>query len=305
MKTSSRHRKPKPHWIKVSLLPLGEDFKRVSRSIKTKGLATVCEEAFCPNRGECWGSGTATIMLMGDTCTRNCKFCSVRVGSPRGWLDPLEPMKVVRTIEELNLNYIVLTSVARDDLPDGGADHIARTIEAIHEYHPDVLVEVLIPDFKGNERSLRRVLQARPDVLAHNIETVRRLTPVVRDRRANYDQSLLVLRKSKEIMPSIYTKSSIMVGLGETDEEIIETMKDLRSNGVDILTIGQYLQPSRKQLDVVEYVHPDKFLEWKKIGMTMGFLFVASGPLVRSSYKAGEYFLQHHLRKRRDGIRES
>ncbi len=301
MTLSSRKSKSKPHWIKVSLLPIGESYKQVSRAVKKKGLATVCEEALCPNRGECWSSGTATIMLMGDTCTRNCKFCSVRVGSPKGWLDPLEPLKAAKIVEELNLNYVVLTSVARDDLPDGGAHHIARTIETIREHHPKVLIEVLIPDFKGDETSLKTVLEARPDVLAHNIETVRRLTPLVRDRRASYDTSLQVLKRSKEIIPEIYTKSSIMVGLGETDVEIIETMRDLKTNGVDILTIGQYLQPSRQQLDVVEYIHPDKFLEWEKIGKQLGFLFVASGPLVRSSYKAGEYFLQNHLNQQENG----
>ncbi len=304
MVASSRNTKPKPYWLKVSLLPVGDDYKRVSSSVKSRGLATVCEEAYCPNRAECWSSGTATIMLMGDTCTRNCKFCSVKVGSPKGWLDPLEPLKTAKLIEELRLSYVVLTSVARDDLPDGGADHIARTVETIREYHPNVLIEVLIPDFKGSESSLRRVLEARPDVLAHNIETVRRLTPQVRDRRASYDQSLRVLKKAKEIMPEVYTKSSLMVGLGETDEEIIETMKDLRNHDVDILTIGQYLQPSRKQLIVVEYVHPDKFLKWKTIGKKMGFLFVASGPFVRSSYKAGEYFLQNHLKRLEASLNE-
>ncbi len=297
MAVSSKNRKPKPQWLRVPLLPVGDVYKQVSKSVKRKGLSTVCEEAQCPNKSECWSSGTATIMLMGDTCTRNCKFCSVRVGSPRGWLNPLEPLKTARTVAELKLKYVVLTSVARDDLPDGGAEHIARTIETIHAYHPEVLVEVLIPDFKGKEEALKRVLLAKPDVLAHNIETVRRLTPLVRDRRASYDQSLQLLKKTKEMDSSILTKSSIMVGLGETNDEILETMRDLRSVDVDILTIGQYLQPTRRQLEVVKYVHPEKFQEWERIGLEMGFLFVASGPLVRSSYKAGEYFMLNHLGK--------
>ncbi len=234
-------------------------------------------------------------MLMGDVCTRGCRFCAVTSGHPNGYLDPLEPWKVAQVVSEWGLDYIVLTSVARDDLPDGGAEHFARTIRAIKHKTPTTLVEVLIPDFRGDREALQKVVDAQPDVIDHNIETVERLTPKVRDRRATYRQSLTVLETIKKLDPARCTKSSIMVGLGETDEEILQTMRDLRAVGVDILTIGQYLRPSPRHLEVVEYVHPDKFAWWKEIGEALGFRYVASGPLVRSSYRAGEFFVKSLL----------
>jgi len=258
-------------------------------------LHTVCEEAHCPNICECWGGGTATFMVMGDLCTRHCRFCAVKSGRPNGYLDPLEPVKLAYAIRRMNLRYVVVTSVDRDDLEDGGASHFAACIREIRRLNPSIYVEVLIPDFRGDVEALKRVVEARPNVVAHNIETVRRLTPIVRDPRAGYDQSLAVLENIKELDGGIYTKSSIMVGLGETKEEVVSAMRDLREVGVDFLTIGQYLQPSKGHIPVKEYVHPDVFEEYRLIGESLGFKYVASGPLVRSSYKAGEYFIVKNL----------
>ncbi len=229
---------------------------------------------------------------MGDICTRGCRFCNVKTGNPKGYLDPEEPKRVAEAIREWNLKYVVITSVDRDDLPDGGANHFAKTVRKIKNLNPEILIEPLIPDFQGNLDSLKIVLDSNPDVLAHNVETVERLTPYVRDKRASYKTSLKVLENSKKLRPDIYTKSSIMVGLGEEEEEIIKTLKDLRETGVDIVTIGQYLRPSshRKFLEVREYIHPEKFEYYKKIALEMGFLYCASGPFVRSSYKAYEVF---------------
>lgn len=237
-------------------------------------------------------------MLMGDVCTRGCRFCAVTSGHPNGYLDPLEPWKVAQVISRWGLDYVVLTSVCRDDLPDGGAEHFAQTIQAIKQKAPTTLVEVLIPDFRGDINALEKVVSARPDVIGHNIETVERLTSKVRDRRATYRQSLTVLENVKKLDPTRYTKSSLMVGLGETDAEILQTMRDLRAVGVDFLTIGQYLRPSPRHIEVIEYVHPEKFARWKEIGEAMGFRYVASGPLVRSSYRAGEFFIKSLLRSR-------
>lgn len=288
---------PKPDWIKVKL-PSGENYLKLKGLLRGANLHTVCEEANCPNIAECWGGGTATFMLMGDTCTRGCRFCNVKVGNPQGILDELEPSKIANAMKSLGLTYIVLTSVARDDLPDGGADHIAKTVKAIKKIDPKMLVEVLIPDFQNNIDSLKRVIDSGSDVLAHNVETVRRLTPKIRDRRANYEQSLEVLRNAKMLNHKIITKSSIMLGIGEKEEEVVKTMEDLRTNGVDALTIGQYLQPSRGHLAVVDYVYPDTFQRLRRIGEEMGFLYVASGPLVRSSYKAGEFYLEKIIRRK-------
>ncbi len=240
-------------------------------------------------------------MLMGDVCTRGCRFCAVASGQPNGYLDPLEPWKVAQVLSAWGLDYVVLTSVARDDLPDGGAQHLAKVIGAIKQKNPQILVEILIPDFRGNIDSLRKVVAAQPEVIGHNIETVERLTPKVRDCRANYRQSLMVLENVKKLDPRRYTKSSIMVGLGETDAEISQTMRDLRAVGVDILTLGQYLRPSQRHLAVVEYVHPDKFTGWKRFGESLGFRYVASGPLVRSSYRAGEFFIKNLLKRELEG----
>jgi lipoic acid synthetase len=285
----------KPEWIKVKL-PTGKDYVRIRRIIKSFCLNTVCEEALCPNIADCWGSGTATIMILGDICTRACKFCSVTKGNPKGYLDVNEPERVARAVFKANLDYVVLTSVCRDDLKDGGASHFAETIKAIKKIRPKAIVEVLIPDFQGDESSLKKVVDANPNVIGHNIEVVERLSKLVRDRRASYELSLFVLEKIKELNPKIYTKSSIMVGLGETKDEVIQAMKDLRLAKVDFLTIGQYLRPSKRQMQVVRYVSPNEFKYYEQIGLSLGFLFVASGPLVRSSYKAGEYFVKSVLR---------
>lgn len=288
----------KPDWLKVRP-PAGENFVRLKSLLRGLDLHTVCEEARCPNVAECWGGGTATIMLMGDLCTRGCRFCAVTSGNPSGLLDALEPLKVARAISELGLKYVVLTSVDRDDLLDGGADHFARTVEAIKAANSHVLVEVLIPDFQGDQGALTRVLRAHPDVVAHNIETVRRLTPRVRDRRATYDQSLRVLSMLKRL-GAAHTKTSIMLGLGESTEEVGQTMDDLRSVGVDILTLGQYLRPTDWHLEVVEYVHPSTFEALRATGESKGFLYVAAGPLVRSSYRAGEFFVENLIREGRN-----
>jgi lipoic acid synthetase len=259
----------------------------------------VCEEAHCPNVWECWGGGTATIMLMGDTCTRGCRFCAVKSGNPHGALDLDEPRKVAMALAELDLSYVVLTSVDRDDLPDGGAGHFAKTVQEIKARCPELLVEALIPDFQGDLEAVRTVVDAGVDVLDHNVETVERLQGTVRDRRANYAQSLKVLRAAKGMRGDLFTKSSIMLGLGETREEVIATMRDLRENDVDILTLGQYLRPSSWHLAVQEYVPPEAFDELREAGEALGFAYVASGPLVRSSYRAGEFFVEKVIRTRK------
>lgn len=283
----------KPEWLKVRP-PVGENYTRLKGISKSLGLATVCEEAKCPNIGECWAGGTATFMLMGEVCTRGCRFCAVNTGNPNGWLDLEEPDKVAKTIQAAHWEYVVLTSVDRDDLPDGGAAHFAKTVTRIRELNPEIIIEVLIPDFQGNEEPLRTLVGSQPEVIAQNIETVERLTHPVRDRRAGYQQTMTLLRRVKEWSPQTYTKSSIMLGLGETDDEIRQTMKDLRAHGVDILTLGQYLQPTHKHLPVEAFVTPEKFKEWQHIAeQEYGFLFCASGPLVRSSYRAGEFFIKN------------
>lgn len=287
-------RTPKPEWLKVRM-PSGERYHFIKSRLRQLGLATVCEEARCPNIGECWGGGTATIMVMGDTCTRGCKFCNVKTGNPRGQLDPLEPQKTATMIKEMGLDYVVITSVDRDDVADGGAGHFAAVIRETKATAPACLVEVLIPDFRGDADQLRTVVDAHPDVLAHNVETVRRLTPTVRDPRATYDQSLTLLARAKAMTPSLVTKSSIMLGLGETDDEVRQALRDLREHGCDIVTFGQYLQPSPKHLPVQAFITPDQFAAWQTVAEGMGFLYVASGPLVRSSYRAGELFIKGKL----------
>lgn len=291
---TKKKREPKPPWLRVGL-PGGERYNKVKATLERLNLHTVCKEAQCPNVGECWGGGTATVMLMGDVCTRGCRFCDVNSGNP-GALDPNEPRNLAEAVSELDLDYVVVTSVNRDDLPDGGAGHFAEAIRELKKRAPNLLVEVLIPDFQGVRSSLDLIVEAGPDVVAHNIETVRRLTPRVRDRRAEYDQSMEVLRYLKE-RGARFTKSSIQIGHGEEDAEVRETLADLRANDVDIVTLGQYLRPSSKHLPVVEYVPPERYEAWQKEGESMGFLFCASGPLVRSSYRAGELFLKAHLRR--------
>lgn len=288
----------KPDWLKVKL-PSGENYTRLKRISKSLKLATVCEEARCPNIGECWAGGTATFMVMGDTCTRGCRFCAVKTGNPQGLLDMAEPDKLADTVRDSHWEYIVLTSVDRDDLPDGGASHFARCITEVKKASPEIITEVLIPDFQGQEEPLKTLLDSNPDVVAQNIETVERLTHPVRDRRAGYQQTMTLLQRVKAWRPDIYTKSSIMLGLGETDDEVIQCMKDLRMHDVDILTLGQYLQPTKKHLNVERYVTPEEFDRWEALAVEMGFLYCASGPLVRSSYRAGEFFIKGVIQKQR------
>jgi lipoic acid synthetase len=279
----------KPKWLKTRP-PSGEEYLHINQLTKKLNLATVCQSAKCPNMAECWQAGTATIMIMGDVCTRNCRFCAVKTGDPNGWLDHEEPQKVAKAISEMGLSYVVLTSVDRDDLEDLGADHFAQTIRALKEAKGDILVEVLTPDFCGREELIAEVIGATPDVFAHNIETVRRLTPKARDRRATYENSLKVLRVAKEVNPNQLTKSAIMLGIGERETEVEESMQDLLKVGCDFLTLGQYLQPTPRSLRVKEFVAPKVFDEWKAKALKMGFKAVASGPMVRSSYKAAEMF---------------
>ena len=287
----------KPPWIKVRL-PTGERqarYNQVRERARDLGLHTVCEEAKCPNIGECWGGGTATFMVMGDICTRGCRFCAVTTRRKGGPLDPLEPQKGANAIAEMQLDYVVVTSVDRDDLPDQGADHLAACIREIQSRNPRTLLEVLIPDFRGDLDLLQRVIDAEPTVLAHNVETIPRLTAKVRDPRATWDQSVAVLAHVKATRPAMFTKSSLMVGLGETLDEVVDAMRALRAVGVDFLTLGQYLQPTPLHLKISEYVTPERFAEYEQLGLSLGFTYVASGPLVRSSYKAGEFFIHQHI----------
>ncbi|WP_456447103.1 lipoyl synthase [Oceanithermus sp.] len=283
----------RPDWLKAPL-PTGGTYARLKGLVQELELHTVCQEARCPNVGECWVHGTATIMILGKVCTRACKFCAVSTGNPAGWVDPREPEHVARAVAELGLGYVVLTSVDRDDLPDGGAGQFAAVVRAIKEKSPGVRVEALTPDFQGDEAAVRTVLESGLDVFAHNLETVRRLTPRVRDPRAGYDQSLAVLdyagRYVRENGLEVLTKSSLMVGLGETDEEVALAMDDLRAAGVSILTIGQYLRPTRHHLPVERYVTPEAFEAYRRLGLEKGFVEVFSGPLVRSSYRAERVF---------------
>ena len=286
-----KKREPKPDWLRVRM-PGGGRYEHVKRTLRELNLHTVCEEASCPNVGECWGGGTATVMLMGDVCTRGCRFCDVSSGVPAP-LDPLEPRHLAEAVGRLGLDYLVVTSVNRDELPDGGASHFAQAIVELRRTAPKTLVEVLTPDFQGSREALQMIVDADPTVAAHNLETVERLTPRVRDRRATYWQSLAVLDFYKR--GGMRTKSSLMLGLGETHDEIIQAMSDLRLVGCDILTLGQYLRPSEKHLPVEEFVPPEVFARLEREGLALGFRFVAAGPLVRSSYKAGEYFVQRWI----------
>ncbi|KTD62029.1 lipoyl synthase [Legionella spiritensis] len=287
-------RLPKPKWLRITN-HTSPAFQQVKEQVAKHKLATVCEEAKCPNMAECWSHGTATIMLMGAVCTRACRFCSVDTGNPHGWLDKDEPENTARTVELMNLDYVVLTSVNRDDLPDGGARHYADTIRAIKARCPRTKIEALTPDFQGVEADVAVLLDSGVDVFAQNVETVQRLTHPVRDNRAGYWQTLNVLAFAKKYRPDVLTKTSLMLGLGETDEEIIATMDDLRKQNIDILTLGQYLQPTKNHLPVARYVTPEKFLEFRDIGLSKGFFEVASGPLVRSSYRADRVFKRDNL----------
>ena len=288
---AKHRRKPKPEWLKVRM-PGGGRYENVRRTLRELNLTTVCEEASCPNMGECWGSGTATVMLMGEVCTRGCRFCDVASGTP-GPLDPLEPRHLAEAVGRLGLDYLVVTSVNRDELSDGGAAHFAQAIVELRRTAPKTLVEVLTPDFQGSREALQMIIDAAPTVAAHNLETVERLTPRVRDRRATYRQSLEVLKFYKA--GGMRTKSSLMLGLGETRDEVLQAMRDLRAVDCDILTLGQYLRPSEKHLAVEEFVRPEVFKELEQEGLSLGFKFVAAGPLVRSSYKAGEFFVKNWI----------
>ncbi len=274
-------------------LPTGERYTFIKNTLRNRTLYTVCEEAHCPNVGECWGNGTATFMILGSNCSRGCRFCAVTHGKMLP-LDKDEPQKVRDSIKLMKLDYVVITSVDRDDLPDKGAEAFANVITAL--YGLKIKIEVLIPDFSGIPKFIDRIIAAKPDVIAHNIETVRRLTPDVRDPRATYDQSLKVLSYIKK-KSNIITKSSIMIGLGETDDEVLETMRDLRNVGVNILTVGQYLRPTKKQLEVVEYSSMERFKFFEEKGYEYGFDYVASGPLVRTSYKAAEAYVKGEIEK--------
>ena len=280
---------PKPPWLKVRI-PSGRKYARVRRTVRENRLATVCEESMCPNIGECWSAGTATLMLMGSVCTRACRFCAVDTGNPQGWLDPEEPQHAAESVQLMGLKYVVITSVDRDDLDDGGAGHYAACVAAIKRRCPQTAVEALTPDFAGKRASVRTVLDSGVDVFAQNLETVRRLTHPVRDPRAGYDQTLGVLAYAKQHRPDVLTKSSVMLGLGETDEEIGETLDDLRAGGVDIVTFGQYLRPTMNHLPVERYVTPEAFAKYRRWGLERGFLEVVAGPLVRSSYRAERVF---------------
>jgi lipoic acid synthetase len=285
----------KPPWLRVRL-PSGGKYANVAATVHEHHLSTVCEESHCPNIGECWSAGTATIMLMGSVCTRACRFCSVDTGNPNGWLDPAEPENAARSVQLMGLKYVVITSVDRDDLPDGGAAHYAASICAIKRFNPDTAVEALTPDFSGSEGAVELVVTAGLDVFAQNLETVQRLTHPVRDPRAGYQQTLNVLAAGKRLGPAgLITKSSLMLGLGETDDEIEAAMDDLRTRGVDVLTLGQYLRPTVNHLPVARWVHPEEFERYRERGLEMGFMEVASGPLVRSSYRADRIMERDNL----------
>lgn len=286
---------PKPPWLKVRA-PGGERYTALKETFRRFDLHTVCEEARCPNVGECWAEGTATVMLLGDTCTRGCRFCAVKTGQPRGAVDVREPEHVARALSGMPLQYVVMTMVDRDDLLDGGADHVAKTVRRLKELRPDMLIETLVGDFGGHMGAVDTTVDAGPDVWAHNVEVVKRLQRVIRDARCGYEQSLAVLRRAKERATQRITKSSIMVGIGESDDEVKETMADLRAVGVDVVTIGQYLRPTAKHAPVHRYVEPERFDAFAREGRAMGFSFVAAGPLVRSSYRAAEVYVRSVLR---------
>jgi lipoic acid synthetase len=284
----------KPDWLRIKLSS-SPKFGQVKDLVTKHQLATVCEEAKCPNMSECWSHGTATIMLMGKVCTRACKFCSVDTGNPNGWLDPDEPAKSADTVAIMQLEYVVLTSVDRDDLPDGGAKHYADSIRAIKTRCPNTKVEALTPDFSGDHAAIDVLLASGVDVFAQNVETVERLTHPVRDPRAGYWQTINLLSYAKQQRPDVITKTSLMLGLGEEKEEVLQCMQDLKNAKVDVLTFGQYMRPTLNHLPVIRYVTPEEFKEYRDIGLQMGFLEVASGPMVRSSYRADRIFKKDNL----------
>src|SRR6056297_1147086 len=291
---SQSPRLAKPKWLRTRLYG-GPVYDKVKDIVHQHGLATVCEEAKCPNMSECWSAGTATIMLMGDVCTRACRFCAVNTGNPRGWLDDDEPGKTARSVQLMGLKYVVLTSVNRDDLPDGGAAHYAACVREVKALNPDTAVEALTPDFLGVMRDVETVVDSGIEVFAQNVETVRRLTHPVRDPRASYEQTLQVLAHAKAHRPDVLTKTSLMLGLGESDAEICETLDDLRAANVDIVTFGQYLQPTSHHYPIDRYVTPEEFVTYREWGLERGFLEVVSGVMVRSSYRAEQVLKKNNV----------
>lgn len=283
-KVEKKSKLTKPKWLRVKL-PTGEEYKKVRSLVSEHKLHTICESGSCPNMGECWGAGTATFMILGNTCTRSCGFCAVSTGKGEE-VDPFEPARVARSVQLMNVKHCVITSVDRDDLKDGGSETWVKTVEMIRKKSPETTMETLIPDFAGKWENLQRIIDVAPEIVSHNLETVRRLTKEVRIQ-AKYDRSLEVLRRLKK--GGMKTKSGVMLGLGETEEEVLETMDDLRSVGVDILTLGQYLQPTKEHLPVAEFITPEQFDYYKEVGLKKGFRFVESGPLVRSSYHAEKH----------------
>lgn len=284
----------KPKWLRAKM-PSGSGYSRVRQTVKDHRLSTVCEESMCPNIGECWNAGTATIMVMGSVCTRACRFCAVDTGNPRGWLDAEEPLNAARAVKLMNLNYIVLTSVDRDDLADGGASHYAACVREIKNMNPQTAVEALTPDFNGVMEHIETVVDSGLEVFAQNVETVKRLTHPVRDPRAGYEQTIDVLAHAKKHRPDVLTKTSLMLGLGETDAEIMKTMDDLRDADVDIVTFGQYLRPTPNHLAIERYVTPDEFDTYRREGLEKGFLEVVAGPMVRSSYRAEQVLQKNNV----------
>jgi len=290
----SGERMAKPDWLRIRVRG-GKTYEKVNAIVHEHGLATVCEEAKCPNISECWSSGTATIMLLGDVCTRACRFCAVNTGNPRGWLDPEEPENTARSVQLMNLKYVVLTSVNRDDLADGGAGQYAACVRKVKEVNPETAVEALTPDFLGVLRDVETVVDSGIEVFAQNVETVKRLTHPVRDPRATYEQTLAVLAHAKRYRPEVLTKTSLMLGLGETDREIYQCMDDLRLANVDILTLGQYLQPTDNHYPIDRYVAPEDFERYRRAGLDRGFLEVVSGVFVRSSYRAEQVLEKNNV----------
>ncbi len=280
----------KPTWLKTKI-PSGETYFRIKRDLREKQLFTVCEEAKCPNIGECWNTNTATFMVLGDTCTRGCRFCNVKTGNPQGWLDANEPLNTARSAQIMGLKYVVITMVDRDDLPDGGAAHLAQVIAEVRRLNPGIVIELLAGDFRGMDNALELILAQRPEVFAHNLETVRRLTPRVRDARASYQQSLQVLKRVKTLASyPLLTKSALMLGLGEESSEINASLADLREYGVDFITLGQYMRPTKKHLSIKRFVPPEEFKIYEARARELGFASVVAGPLVRSSYRARESY---------------
>ena len=283
-------RRAKPDWLRVRA-PGGERYTFIKKTLRDRGLFTVCEEARCPNVGECWSGGTATFMLLGGICTRGCRFCAVTTGNPGGRVDGQEPRKLAESVALLKFRYVVLTMVDRDDLSDGGAGHVAACIEQLKRRQPELILEALVGDFNGDVEAVDTLCDTGLEVFAHNLETVEEMQRTVRDARCGYDKSLAILEHAKRHPRQLFTKSSLMLGLGESDAQLRRSMQDLRSVGVDFLTLGQYLQPTSKHLDVVEWVTPERFAQLRQLGERLGFAYVASGPLVRSSYRAGEFFV--------------